>query len=143
MLCGQKKKKGIRKIKSKPTGWRPDQGLPGHVGAAGSLDATCWREKTRWAFRLLPRRQITSQTSLALSGELIGTVAREAPESAPVPVPFPGQPERQGCASEETREEEPTAPAVHGPEGLAAGAWAAEHTPGARIPPQAPKPPAA
>uniref|UniRef100_A0A8C0CGF1 Apoptosis enhancing nuclease n=2 Tax=Balaenoptera musculus TaxID=9771 RepID=A0A8C0CGF1_BALMU len=32
--------------------------------------------------QLLPRRQITSQTSLALSGELIGMVAREAPESA-------------------------------------------------------------
>ena len=32
--------------------------------------------------RLLPCRQITSQTSLALSGELIGMVAREAPESA-------------------------------------------------------------
>ncbi|KAB0398355.1 hypothetical protein E2I00_019109, partial [Balaenoptera physalus] len=31
---------------------------------------------------LLPCRQITSQTSLALSGELIGMVAREAPESA-------------------------------------------------------------
>lgn len=46
-------RRGLRRALrfSKPTGWRPEQGLPGRVGAAGSPDATCWREKTRWAFR--------------------------------------------------------------------------------------------
>ena len=54
-----------------------------------------------------------------------------------MPEPFSGQPECQGCASEEAQEEEPTAPALHGPEGLATGAGAAEPTPGARTLPSA------